>query len=146
MSDPELPPDLAALERRLADRPMIEPSPEFGSRVLAASRAALHRRPEAALAWWRPWAGVAAAILFGINLSMSVAADTDWHLVPGAEPGQIATTADRLRELAPELPEPELRRQALLVRAGAGLTPTILLTPNWEQIRTTKEPHRWEKR
>jgi hypothetical protein len=147
MSDPELPPDLAALERRLAARPRIEPSPEFGPRVLAASRTARGRRPAATTAaGWRPWAGAAAAILFGINLSKSVAADTDWHLLPGAEPGQVAATADWLRAQAPDLPESELRRQALLARAGAGLTPTVDLTPNRERIRTAKEPDRWEKR
>src|SRR5262249_4711427 len=74
MSDSELPPDLAALERQLAERPRIEPSPDFGARLLAASRAALgHRPPAVGAAGWRRWAAVAAAVLFGINLSMSVA-------------------------------------------------------------------------
>jgi hypothetical protein len=147
MNDPELPPDLASLQRQLADRPRIEPSPEFGARVLAASRAALGQRPPAVLApGWRRWAAVAAAVLFGINLSMSVAADTDWHLLPGPEPGQVAATVNQLRELAPDLPESELRRQALLARAGAALSPTVPLTPNWERLRTTKEPDQWDER
>jgi hypothetical protein len=147
MSDAELPPDLAALERRLADRPRIEPSPGFGPRLLAACRAALGRRAAPVpAAGWRFWAGAAAALLLGINLSMSVAADTDWHLLPGAEPGQVAATADRLRELAPDLPEAELRRQALLARAGAGLAPAVDLTPSWKRFRPSKEPDRWEKR
>jgi len=147
MSDPELPPDLAALERRLAGRPRTEPSADFGPRLLAASRAAL-RRPGVArtAAGWRVWAAAAAAVVIGINLSMSLAADTDWHLTPGAEPGRVAATADQLRALAPDLPEHELRRQALLARAGAALAPTVKLSPTWEQIRTTKERDRWDER
>ena len=59
MTDPELPPDLAALERRLADRPRAEPSADLGPRVLAATRAALRDRPAVAPGGgpgppWRP--------------------------------------------------------------------------------------------
>jgi hypothetical protein len=143
MNDPELSADLAALERRMAERPRIEPSPEFGSRVLSASSAVLARRR--ASARWRAWASVAAALLLGINLSMSMAANTDWHLLPRGEPGRTAEVS-RLRELAPELPEAELRRQALLARAGADLPPTVNLMPTWERFHTTKEPDRWDER
>src|SRR5262245_33052610 len=104
MIDPELPPDLAALERRLADRPRAGPSPDLAARVLAASRDAL-RRPAVPAVGWRPWATVAAVVLFGINLSMSLSANTDWHFTADVEPGQVDATADRLRELAPGLPE-----------------------------------------
>ena len=77
---------------------------------------------------------------------MSVAADTDWDLAPAADPGRAEAAADHLRALAPDLPEAELRRQALLARAAAGLTPTANLTPDWEHIRTTKERDRWDGR
>src|SRR5262245_49711976 len=119
MSDPELPPDLAALERRLTDRPPVEASADLGPRVPAATRAVLRSPHPAPAAAWRFWAAVAAVMLLGINLAMSVAADTDWKLTPAVQPRQVAATADRLRELAPDLPESELRRQALLARAGA---------------------------
>src|SRR5262245_39226468 len=117
MTDPDLTPDLAALERRLTAHPRVDPPPGLASRVLAASRVALRAparsgRTAVGLAW-------AAAVLVGINLSMSVATDTDWRLRPDAEPEQLAAVADRLRELAPDLPEAELRRQALLARAAA---------------------------
>jgi hypothetical protein len=135
MIDPDLTPDLAALERRLAARPRVDPPPNLGPRVLAASRAVL--RPPAIR--WRTGLAWAAAVLVGINLSMSVAADTDWQLRPEAEPEQLAALTDRLRALAPDLPEAELRRQALLARAAADLTPTAHLTPNWERVRTAKE-------
>jgi hypothetical protein len=150
MSDPELPPDLAAIERRLAGRPRIEPSPEFGARLLAASRDALHRPLAGRMAppshTWRSWASVAAAALLAINLSMSIATATDWNLKPAGEPGLASATVNRLRELAPDLPESELRRQVLLVRAGAGLAPAVDLTPTREQIYTGMETDRWEKR
>ncbi|HET6575075.1 MAG TPA: hypothetical protein VFG68_15820 [Fimbriiglobus sp.] len=137
MSDSELPADLAALERRLADRPRVAPSTGLGPRVLDVARLAQRPRPVAAS--WRSWAALAAAVLVGINLSMSVAGSADWRLTAGIEPGQIDATADRLRAAAPELPERELRRQALLYRAGAGLTPTVDLNPY-------REPERWDVR
>src|SRR5262245_42725302 len=131
MTDPELPPDLAALERLLADRPRAGPAADLGPRLLAATRAALRHRPvDAPAAEWRSWAALAAAVLAGINLSMSLAADTDWDLTPGVDPGEVAATWDRLRAAAPDLPESELRRQALLAWAGARLTPTVDLNPN----------------
>lgn len=141
MTDPELPPDLAALERLLADRPRADPPPDLGPRVLAAARAA--RGPRAAPGW-RAWAATAAAVLLGVNLSMSVAANTAWDFAPAADPGAFEAAADRLRAVAPDLPEAELRRQALLARAAAGLTPTAYLAPDWDHIRTTKERDRWD--
>ena len=137
MTDPELPSDLADLERRLADRPRAEPSAGLGPRVLGAARLVLRPRPAAAS--WRSWAALAAAVLVGVNLSMSVAGSADWRLTASVEPEQVTATADRLRAAAPELPERELRRQALLHRAGAGLTPTVDLNPY-------REPDRWDVR
>jgi hypothetical protein len=136
MTDPDLPADLAALERRLATRPRVEPAAGLGPRVLDATRVV--QRPRSA-ASWRSWAALAAAVLVGVNLSMSVAENADWRLTGGVEPGQIDATADRLRAAAPELSERELRRQALLVRAGVGLTPTVDLNPY-------REPERWDAR
>jgi hypothetical protein len=149
MTDADLPPDLAALERELAGRPPVEPSAAFGPRLLAATRDALRHRPAVAAVpavGWRVWASVAAALLIGINVSMSVANHTVWHLTGGVEPGQVAATADRLRALAPDLPEAELRRQALLARAGAGLPPVLDLFSSGERIRTIRERDRWDVR
>jgi hypothetical protein len=143
MTGPDLPPDLAALERELAALGQPGP-PALRPRVLAAVGRELRRdgrRPA-----WRFAAATAAAVLLWVNLSMSVANNTDWRLAPATEPGQIAATADRLRELAPDLPDAELRRQALLARAGAALAPAVNLSPSWEQIRTTKERDRWDER
>jgi hypothetical protein len=137
MTDPDLPPDLAELERRLAARPRVEPPAGLGPRVRDAARVALRPRP--ADGGWRSWAALAAAVLIGLNLSMSVAGSTDWRLTAAVEPEQVNATADRLRAAAPDLSERELRRQALLYRVGAGLTPTVNLTPY-------REPERWDVR
>src|SRR5262245_41377859 len=123
MSDGSLPPELAEVEVRLVARASVEPSADFAARVLGSVHVALRQRPADAptsAGGWRSWAAVAAAVLVGINLSMSAAADTDWHLGPEVEPGRAAALADELRALAPDLPASELRRQALLARAGAG--------------------------
>jgi hypothetical protein len=140
MTDPELPPDLAALERRLADRPRAGPADDLGPRLLAATRAALRDGPvDAPTAGWASWAALAAAVLVGINLSMSLAADTDWDLTPGVDPAEVAATWERLRAAAPDLPESEFRRQALLARAGARLTPTL-------NLNLDRERDRWDVR
>jgi hypothetical protein len=138
MSEFELPPDLAELENRLANRPRAEPPASLAARVRAATRAVLRPTPPTSDAW-RFWAAVAAVVLLGINLSMSLSADTDWNLTRPAEPPPLAATAERLRALAPELSDDELQRQALLLRAGAGLTPSVPLAPNWQRFRITKE-------
>ena len=133
MNDPELSPELAHLERRLATRSRIEPPPNLGPRVLAATQIALRRETGT----WRAWAAMAAAVLLGINLSMSVAADTSWNLGPTADPGAVEAVADRLRALSPDLPEDEIRRLMLLTKAGSQLIPAANLTPN----RNTVTPH-----
>jgi hypothetical protein len=138
MSEFKLPPDLAELENRLADRPRAEPSAHLAARVRAATRTVLRPTPPTSDGW-QFWAAVAAVLLVGINLSMSVAADTDWNLTRPADPAPLAATAERLRAMAPELSDDELQRQALLLRAGAGLTPTVPLAPNWQRFRITKE-------
>jgi len=133
MSDPELSPKLADLERRLANRPRIEPPPNLGPRVLAATQTALRR----GTLTWRAWAAVAAAVLLGVNLSMSLAADTDWNFGPTADQGTVKAAADRLRTLSPDLPESELRRLTLLTKAASQLIPAADLTLN----RNTVTPH-----
>jgi hypothetical protein len=116
--DSDLPPDLAELERRLADRRPPVPPADLRRRVLAAVRRA---SGEGEGGFLRFVASVAAAALLAVNLSMSVANNTDWHL-RGA-PGPDEAGADSVRELVPELSEREARRQAVLLRARSQLTP-----------------------
>lgn len=128
----------ADLEHRLAERSRAEPPADLGPRVLAAARDAVReRRPAPASDGWRSWAALAAGVLLAVNLSMSVSANADWDFA-GVPPGR--DTAE-LRTLAPELPDAELRRQALLTRAAAGLTPAAL-----PRTRLSEEPDRWDAR
>jgi hypothetical protein len=118
MDPAELPPDLAHLERRLAERPRQEPPADLRQRVLAALGRGCGRE---ATGFWRFVAAVAAAVVLAINLSMSAANDTDWRLGGDLAPKQTAS-ADRIREVLPELSEREARRQAVLLRARSFLT------------------------
>src|SRR5262245_18433700 len=110
MSEQELPPDLAALGRRLAARPHVEPPSDLQVRVLAATRNALLDPATSATASsnWQVWIAVAASILLGINLSMSCATNTTWAFAPAFEPGHNAMTAEQLQALAPDPSESEL--------------------------------------
>src|SRR5688572_14666561 len=124
MTGPDLPPDLAALERELAARDRPGPSAPLRGRVLAAVARELRRggrRPA-----WRPaWA--AAAALLWANFSMSVANNTDWRLAGGPDGARLEATAGRIRALAPELPEREIYRQALAAQARSRLAPAPAL-------------------
>ena len=149
MSDASLPPDLAELERDLARLPQVEPSVDFAPRVLGSVRHALRHRPTPAVppaGRWRSWAAVAAALLVAINLSMSAAADTDWHLTADVQPGRVAALADELRLLAPDLPASEVRRQVWLARAGAGLPRVLNLSPMRERTSVHPERDPWDVR
>jgi hypothetical protein len=122
MTPDPLPPELLALEQELTYRQRPEPPAELRSRVLAV--VALERsspRPAPARGGLvRFAAATAAAALLAINLSASVANDTDWRLRPtGPDSVEVA---ERIRELTPDLSEREARRQAVLLRAAAGLT------------------------
>jgi hypothetical protein len=132
----------ADLERLLAERPSPDPPAGLRLRVLAAARRELARPP----AVWRPWAVAAAAVLLGINLSMSLSADTDWHLAADVDPRQAAAMTSQLRTLAPDLPESELRRQALLARAGAELPRVLNLSSSMDRTSHTQERDRWDVR
>jgi hypothetical protein len=144
MTPDPLPPDLLAIERELAARPRPQPSPDLRARVLAATR---RECPAPARAGFGRFAmATAAAALLAINLSASLANNTDWHLrSPAGEP-DVADLAGRIRELAPDIPEREARRQALLLRAGAGLTPAPVPAPPADRILWNKEPERWDMR
>ncbi len=127
-------PDVSDVERLLHGRPCPEPPAELGPRIFAACRTALDEPRQAA---WG-WAVAAALVLLLANLSMSLATATDWHLGPGVE----SSMSDQARALALDLPETELRRQALLRRAAADLPLTVALTGMSPRI--SQELDRWD--
>ena len=120
MDLPELPDDLAELERRLAGRPRAEPRPGCRGRVLDAVRRELGWNPAGSGAW-RVAAALAAAVLFVANLHLSLANDTSWHPAPGSGIANLEAGAGRVRRLFPDMPEREVYRHALLLQAGAHL-------------------------
>jgi hypothetical protein len=135
MGPPELPPDLAELERLLSRRRRPAPPADLRQRVLAAVRRA--SAGEVA-GFWRFAAGVAAAALLAINLSMSAAGNTDWHLAGEPAP-DCAASADRIHEVLPELSEREARRQAVLLRARCYLTPGAPASPSGPRLLSSDE-------
>jgi hypothetical protein len=140
VTDPDLPPDLAALDRELAARERMGPSAALRGRVLDAVRRELRRERGPA---WR-FASVAAAVaLLLANLSLSVANDTNWPLIGGPDPERLEATAGRLRALAPELPEREVYRQALAAQAGAWPAPAPALPAEPALILRDEERRAW---
>jgi hypothetical protein len=128
MTPDPLPPDLLALERELAARPRMDASAELRSRVLAAAEQELPGlRPASAPAGFARFAAAtAAAALLAINLSASVANDTDWRLITSR--ADVANIAANVRALDPDVTDREAVRQAILMRAAAGLTPAPVPT------------------
>lgn len=143
MTDAELSAELADLERRLIATPRVNPPPELGPRVLMACREVNCRTPVSIAGDWPFWVAVAAVVVVGINLSMSITAATEWNLAPAVR-GVSTTTIDRMRELAPDLTEAELRRQALLVWAGRQLTPSAALPRTRDYLSPLQEPNPWD--
>jgi hypothetical protein len=107
----DLPPELEQLAARLRELP--SPASELRGRVLGEVRREL-RREAAGSAWWYAGA-VAASVLLLLNLSMSAARVTDFHLRPAARPPADARAVARIQQLAPELSPQEARRQAALL-------------------------------
>ena len=99
MTPEALPPDLLALKRELASRALPEPPAELRSRVLMlvglewpSPRPSLSRDR-----FVRFVAAVAAAALLAINLSASVANDTDWFAAAPTDRADVAAIAAHLR-------------------------------------------------
>jgi hypothetical protein len=123
--DPQLPDDLANLQRQLTSQSQLEPGAGLRDRVLAAVGRELRRPPETApgMGDWRFVAALAAAVLLWANLSMSVTLDSSGGRPGAPEPGRLDAAVAEARRLLPELSEREAYRQAVLARAGTRLTP-----------------------
>jgi hypothetical protein len=106
--------------------------------VLDAVRRELRRNPAGSGAW-RVAAALAAAVLFGANLALSVANDTSWHPAPGNGTAHLEAGAGQVHRLFPDMPEQEVYRHALLLQAGAQLPLQPDLRPAPEYLRSRKE-------
>jgi len=125
---PDLPEDLAAVERELAARPRPAPSETLRQRVLAAARrelsspAAPERRR---LGTWEFAVAAAAAFVLVLNLSMSAANDTTWNPPAALDRDAVTSAAEQIGRLVPELAPQEARREALILVGGSPL-PMVL--------------------
>jgi hypothetical protein len=137
---PDLPDDLAALERELAARPRPAPSEGLRERVLAAARRELSAPPAPGrrLGAWEFALAAAAAFILVLNLSMSAANDMDWRLRGGLDREAVASVAEEIGRLAPELPPQEARREALVLVAGSRL-------PMLPQVKTRPGEAPWTR-
>jgi hypothetical protein len=121
---PELPEDLSRLERELARRPRPAPSDAMRRCVMAAVQRELaalpHRQIQPAGAWEFAVA-TAAAVLLVANLAISAANDMDWRLGARLDRAAVASAAEDISRLAPELTPNEVNREALLLVAGGRL-------------------------
>jgi hypothetical protein len=142
MNESELPNDFADLEGQLRNRWQLVPRGGFRQKVLGAMALARDRdkAPENN-GLWRFAAAMAAAVLLGINLSMSVAADTDWRLGECLDSSEIEAQAAQIRQLLPEIPEREAYRQALLLWASSRVVPTaeFRVVPNQALLSSDSE-------
>jgi hypothetical protein len=117
MSDCQLPEELQRLERVLKERPHEGPSAPLRGRVMAGVQV---RRQQSASGWWMA-AGVAAAVLIWLNVSLSATNATEGPLPPRATHDPLEQVARQIQHLVPDLPHEEALRQAALYRSGSAL-------------------------
>lgn len=142
MAEHDLPDDLVGLARDLASRPRPAPSGNLRQRVLAAMRSELARpaaAPRRRLGTWEFAAAVAAAVLFGMNLSMVVASGAQLDLGGPPSNGTEAAVAS-LQHLLPDLPEREARRQVALLKAASCVVPAPNVEPSAGQWLGMRDP------
>jgi sulfite exporter TauE/SafE len=116
-----LPPELAGLEQDLAARPRGQPSAHLKSHCMGELHVELLQQQSR-----RRWAFaivIAASVLVGMNLSLSAGQATDCGLQLAGPRSSVRDTADEIRRLLPDMPPREVIRQAILLRAGAGVVP-----------------------
>jgi len=124
VQDPSLPPELEDLERRLADRPRPEPSPDLRDRITQDVRTALAKelRTPRRKNGWTYAAAVAAMVLLWINLSMSAAATARYDLRLASGTRSVEAMAEEIQGLLPGVTRQEALRQAVLLKGGSSLT------------------------
>ena len=145
-ADLRLPDDLAALERRLAERIPAATPTGLRERVLAAVRRELptHDQGNHRRLGWRWLAGSAAAVLVALNFSNSIVNNMDWRLTECIETVEIAAAVQRVHALAPELSPQDARRHALLLRAGAHAAPAPHGSSSLVRILQQREHESWD--
>jgi hypothetical protein len=148
MEPSDLPPELAEVEQLLAARARPAPSADHKARVLATVR----REVAAQQTWWhRPdaWryaAGVAAALVLGMNLALFASTGTSRLPICNGHATEIDQAAAEIQKLVPDLGPAEARRQALVMAGASSLV--LLPRPSGEEtiqnmINNHKEVPSW---
>jgi hypothetical protein len=114
-----LSPELAELERELADRPRGEAPAGMRAGVLAGVRAELGARRR--MAWWSFAGAAAAAAVLVANLAISVTLTTDYGLHLDDAVAAVDSVEGGDEDVLPGVSDRERKRQAMVVRAAAML-------------------------
>jgi hypothetical protein len=122
MKDDELPPDLVRLEHELGMRPGREPSADLRSRIVALTDRIDPFSP-ARLSFVEIAIATAAAVLLCVNLSMSLANDTDYGVGARFDTKRLSAAAEQIAILLPDESPREAFRQALVLGARSYLIP-----------------------
>jgi hypothetical protein len=112
-----LSPEFAELERRLERRAIGPIAPQLRDTILQAVALELNSQPttKASSGWsWSYAAGLAAAAVLAINLSMSAALSTNFIGHPAINSNSAMLMPQALQQLAPDIPESEARRMMVL--------------------------------
>lgn len=126
MNEPtDLPEDLASLEAALRGCG-AEPPEELADRAVAAAMAARRRGRS-----WQFAAGLASAVLLGLNLAMTARLSPAPPLRAAPGPEACRQAYRQVRQAAPELSPEEAAAQALAITAAAQLQPYGVPRGSW---------------
>jgi hypothetical protein len=139
MNADQSPGEMSEFERRLQDRLVPEATPALRSRIMHSVAQELLRSPgrsRPATGFLSFAAAMAAALLIGLNLSITTTAGVslDSHVKPTRE--QTIASAESLRQISPDLSADEAMRIAIVLQAGGNLKPLPTI-----QARATTEHH-----
>ena len=142
MNDFDLPPELAEVERRLAERARAGPTTALRQRVLSALHHERMTHPRRFP--WHIAATLAATVLLSLNLALSVANHPAHPKRDPAENGDLDKTVALLREQSPELTESEAYRLAALARSTRSLTAVPPLPQSLDRILERQGERSWD--
>jgi len=128
MSEIQLPVDLERVERLLLREPPAEPSAALRRRVLDDVRSELRQsvleglraelRREQRRSKWRFAVAVAATLLVGLGLSLSVLQATSFALQQREFPPTLSDIAWQIQQISPQVSKRDSRQQAMLRQIG----------------------------
>ena len=104
--------------RLLANRPA--PQPQLRDQVLA--RVVGELAADRGRGWWTFAGGLAAALLIGLNLSLSVGHCSATAVCDPVTAAELEIASRQIEQVVPDLPGAEIRRELLLARIGGRLT------------------------